>query len=80
MATWVLIVHLLGGGYAETFASEAGCRMARDELLLMAPGDSAPQSRPPGAGYDPRSHASCKQAGPIPARRDRPRRMVRAMA
>lgn len=69
MIQWVLIVHLLGGGYAETFASEAGCRFALEEAQIVG---RLTLGREPGA--------RCRQTGSLPARRDRPRRMVRAMA
>lgn len=34
MDSWVLIVHLLGGGWAEPFASEASCRLALTEARI----------------------------------------------
>jgi len=70
MDSWVLIVHLLAGGYVETFASDWACKLAerearivwRWELGMTAPG------------------VSCRRAGTIPFPPERPSHIWRGLA
>lgn len=59
MTEWVLIVHLLGGGYAETFASEHACRLAEREARIVwrwerGGADAAVSCRRAGGPHVPR--------------------------
>ena len=70
MDSWVLIVHLLAGGYAETFASEWGCRLAADEARIVWRWERGMTA--PGV--------ACRRAGAVPFPPARPRHIVRGTA